>query len=208
MRIYYVPGTVVKPFPCSELVVGSRQSLIWKPVCPTQTLAHKHYSARPEPLRTTWRNIWDFWESPVAKSAQVSLINCNKKPKFTRITVYIWASMSDELRWEVGSRVLNSCFLAKQDCKSMHVNGISGLLLNLQNQGPVGCIFSGRKYHAVFSASLWVPGRDLMRPIGHPALCSWNSVPIECLWKHVFLICQNWFGQKENCSLICLKKQN
>ena len=54
---------------------------------------------------------------------------------------------------------------------------------------------------------LSAPGRDLMRAIGQLALCSWNSVPIKGFLKHVFLICQDWFGQKENCSLICLKEQ-
>lgn len=88
--------------------------------------------------------------------------------------------MSDELRWEVVSGVLKSCLLAKQDYRSMQVNGNSGLPLNLQNQGPFGCIFSGHKYHLVFSAAYEFQV-DLMRPVGHPALCSWNSVPVECL---------------------------
>lgn len=56
--MYSVPGTVFKPFPCSEFVLVPGRALSGsQSVQLGADLAHKYYSARPEPLRMTWRNI-------------------------------------------------------------------------------------------------------------------------------------------------------
>lgn len=75
--------------------------------------------SRDRMLGVTWRNMGFLRIPQCAKSAQVCPINCNKKPRFTKICLCIWGS-SEKLQ-RSGFWGVEFTFVAKQDYKSMKI---------------------------------------------------------------------------------------